>query len=128
VSGVDPDLAPADGPAAPPRSNGELVFAEPWESRAFGVAVALHDARVVDFEAFRERLIDEIGAWEASHGSADASYRYYERWLTALERTLLADRVVDRDDLEVSRAAIEREWDHDHVHDHGDSGEGALER
>ncbi|MFD9651474.1 hypothetical protein [Streptomyces mirabilis] len=29
--------APLDieGPAAPPRSNGELVFAEPWESRAF---------------------------------------------------------------------------------------------
>ena len=32
-----------DGPAAPPRDNGELVFAEPWESRAFGLAVTLHD-------------------------------------------------------------------------------------
>jgi nitrile hydratase accessory protein len=94
------------------------VFAEPWESRAFGVAVALHDARVVDFEAFRERLIEEIGAWEASRGSADRTYRYYERWLTALERTLLAERLVDPDDLEVARAAIEREWDHDH----GDNG------
>jgi nitrile hydratase accessory protein len=122
VSGVDPAVASADGPAAPPRSNGELVFSEPWESRAFGVAVALHDARVVDFEAFRERLIDEIGAGQASHGSADASYRYYEHWLTALERTLLAERVVDPDDLQVARAAIEREWDHDHDHDHGDNG------
>ena len=118
MSGVDPVVASADGPAAPPRSNGELVFAEPWESRAFGVAVALHDAKVVGFEAFRERLIDEIGAWEASHGSADASYRYYERWLTALERTLLAERVVDPDELEVASASIEREWDHDHDH-HG---------
>mgnify|MGYP000392023945 CR=1 FL=1 len=41
------DAAPAavldiDGPAAPPRSNGELVFAEPWESRAFGLAMALN--------------------------------------------------------------------------------------
>jgi hypothetical protein len=27
-----------EGPAAPPRSNGELVFAAPWESRAFGLA------------------------------------------------------------------------------------------
>ena len=120
MSGDDPVVASADGPAAPPRSNGELVFAEPWESRAFGVAVALHDAKVVGFDAFRERLIDEIGAWEASHGSADASYRYYERWLTALERTLLAERVVDPDDLEVARAAIEREWEHDHDHGHGD--------
>ena len=37
----DPAVVAVDGPAAPPRSNGELVFAEPWESRAFGVAVAL---------------------------------------------------------------------------------------
>ena len=35
------------GAAAPPRSNGELVFAEPWESRAFGMAVTLADAGVV---------------------------------------------------------------------------------
>ncbi len=118
MSSVDPDVASADAPAAPPRTNGELVFAEPWESRAFGVAVALHDAGVVDFEAFRARLIEEIGAWEASHGSADGRYRYYERWLTALERTLLADRIVDLDDLDVAREAIEREWDHDHDHGH----------
>jgi hypothetical protein len=32
-----------EGPAAPPRSNGELAFAAPWESRAFGLAMALHD-------------------------------------------------------------------------------------
>ena len=125
MSGVDSVVASSDGPAAPPRSNGELVFAEPWESRAFGVAVALHDANVVDFEAFRKRLIDEIDVWEASHASTDASYSYYERWLIALERTLLAERVVDPDDLEVARAAIEREWDHDHDHDHGDNAERA---
>ena len=122
MSGVDPDVVSADAPAAPPRSNGELVFAEPWESRAFGVAVALHDAKVVDFEAFRDRLIDEIGAWEATHDPADGGYRYYERWLTALERTLLAECVVDPGDLEVAREAIEREWDHGH--DHGHDGYG----
>jgi nitrile hydratase accessory protein len=114
VSGVDPDVASADAPAAPPRMNGELVFAEPWESRAFGVAVALHDSRVVDFETFREQLIEEIGAWEPSHGQAEGGYRYYERWLTALERTLLAERIVDPGDLDIAREAIEQEWAHDH--------------
>jgi hypothetical protein len=29
------------GPATPPRDNGELVFAAPWESQAFGLALAL---------------------------------------------------------------------------------------
>ena len=33
-----------EGSAAPPRANGELVFAEPWESRAFAMAVALCEA------------------------------------------------------------------------------------
>ena len=116
MSGVDPALVAPDAPASPPRSNGELVFAEPWESRAFGVAVALHDAGVVDFEAFRTRLIGEIGHWEASHGPDDGGHRYYERWLTALERTLLAERVVDRASLEAAREAIARDWDHDHRH------------
>ncbi|MDT7620396.1 MAG: hypothetical protein QOF99_1297, partial [Pseudonocardiales bacterium] len=43
---LDGPAAPleSDGPGAPPRSNGELVFAEPWESRAFGMAVTLFDA------------------------------------------------------------------------------------
>jgi nitrile hydratase accessory protein len=114
VSDVEPDLASPGAPAAPPRSNGELVFDEPWESRVFGVAVALHDAEVIDFEVFRRRLIEEIAAWETSHDRSEAGYRYYERWLTALERTLLAERIVDPASLQVAQDAIDHEWDHDH--------------
>ena len=112
---ADPPVV--DGPAAPPRSNGELVFDEPWESRAFGTAVALHDAGVVDFEEFRGRLIDEIAAWEGSHGTDDG-YRYYERWLQALERTLLERGIVDVDRLAAIRREIAHDWAHDHHHDH----------
>jgi nitrile hydratase accessory protein len=115
VSGsTDPGVAAPDAPAAPPRSNGELVFEEPWESRAFGVAVALHDAGIVDFETFRARLVREIGAWESEHGPVDPGYRYYERWLTALERTLLETGLVDATRVEAARASLERGWEHDH--------------
>jgi nitrile hydratase accessory protein len=115
VSGsTDPSVAAPDAPAAPPRSNGELVFEEPWESRAFGVAVALHDAGIVDFETFRARLVREIGAWESEHGPVDPGYRYYERWLTALERTLLETGLVDATRVEAARASLERGWEHDH--------------
>jgi len=118
VSGTtDPGVADPAAPAAPPRSNGELVFEEPWESRAFGVAVALHDARVVDFETFRAHLIDEIAAWEAEHRPSAAGYRYYERWLAALERTLLEAGLVDGPHVEAARTALEHEWSHDHDHD-----------
>lgn len=114
---TDPAVADPSAPAAPPRSNGELVFEEPWESRAFGVAVALHDAGLIDFEAFRSRLIEEIGAWEAAHGPSAQGYRYYERWLAALERTLLDAGLVDAEHVGVARTALEHEWAHDR-HDH----------
>ena len=116
MSGVDPDLVSPGAPAAPPRTNGELAFTEPWESRAFGVAVALHDAGVVDFEAFRARLISEIGDWESSHEPGEEGYRYYERWLTALERTVLGEGVVGQTSLDAARESIARDWEHDHSH------------
>jgi nitrile hydratase accessory protein len=115
---IDPVVGDASAPAAPPRSNGELVFSEPWESRAFGLAVALHDAEVVDFEAFRARLIDEIGDWEAAEGTTGEGYRYYERWLVALERTLIEHGLVVDAQLDAARETVERAWAHDHA-DHG---------
>jgi nitrile hydratase accessory protein len=113
---ADPAVADPDAQAAPPRENGELVFEEPWESRAFGLAVALHDAGVVDFEDFRARLIAEIAAWEAEHGSSADGYRYYERWLTALERALRENGLVEDRHVDIVREALEREWAHDHGH------------
>lgn len=115
---ADPVVADPSSPAAPPRSNGELVFEAPWESRAFGVAVALHDVGVVDFERFRAKLIEEIAAWEAEHGASAEGYRYYERWLAALERTLVEDRLVDPAGVAAAREALAREWSHEHDHDH----------
>jgi nitrile hydratase accessory protein len=79
-----------EGPAAPPRRNGELAFSEPWESRVFGLAVALDAAGVIEWEAFRQQLIATIGAWEASHAPDDESWSYWRCWQDALE-TLLAD-------------------------------------
>jgi nitrile hydratase accessory protein len=76
------------GPAALPRKNGELVFAEPWESRSFGMAVALCEQGLFSWDEFRKCLTAEI----AGHGQEcdrNEAYMYYERWLAALERVLL---------------------------------------
>jgi nitrile hydratase accessory protein len=66
-------------------------FDEPWESRAFGVAVALSDRGVLDFEAFRAALIAEI------EGAGPSSY--YEQWQAALERVLAESGLVSRGEL-----------------------------
>ena len=109
------------GVAAPPRSNGELVFDEPWEARAFGLAVGLVQERGLGWQAFQGRLVEEIGAWEREHGAADG-YRYYEHWLAALERLVLETGLATEAELEehVCEVAAEDEHDHDHHrHPHG---------
>ena len=105
-----------DGPAAPPRSNGELVFGAPWESRVFGLAMALSERGVFEWQEFRAQLIAEIGAWEREHPSGDG-WSYWARWQRALER-LLADKgvclphAVDAR----ARAFAARPPGHDHNH------------
>lgn len=81
------DLLDIEGPAAPPRRNGELVFQAPWESRLFGVTMALHRAGVFEWEEFRRLLIAEIRAWEEDRRSG-RNWSYYARWQAALEALL----------------------------------------
>ena len=45
----DRAISAMSGSAALPRRNGELVFAEPWEGRAFGLAVALNENGAYDW-------------------------------------------------------------------------------
>jgi len=97
-------LLDASGPAAPPRDNGELVFGAPWESRAFGLALALTDAGLIDWEDFRQALIGEIREWETAHPSG-AGWSYYACWVRALERTVSASGLVGADAL-AGRAAM----------------------
>jgi len=109
-----------DGPAAPPRDNGELVFAEPWESRAFGMAVSLHDSGAFEWPTFQAALIARIAAWENGHPDSEC-WSYYQHWLGALEDVLAADGTVVADEVadrarELSARAP--------GHDHGDAGHG----
>ncbi len=116
----DPD---ASGPDAPPRKNGELDFEEPWESRAFGIAVTLGKESVFEWGRFQQSLIAEIAAWEADHrdaeGSVDSSeWSYYERWLAALERVLLDQQLISQEEVEARMERIAEEEAHEHDHEH----------
>lgn len=108
-----------DGPAAPPRSNGELVFAEPWESRAFGLAMSLNAGGVFEWETFRQQLITAVA--EAEREATDEEpYSYYRCWLLALERVLDAGGVVSPEQLRARAEELEsRPAGHDHAgHNH----------
>jgi len=105
-----------DGPGAPPRSNGELLFAEPWESRAFGLALALHAGGAYEWEEFRRELIAAVADWERDHGEGEP-WNYYRCWLTALERVLTGDGVLVPGAREArARELAARPDGHDHGH------------
>lgn len=99
-------VADMGGTVALPRRNGELVFGAPWESQAFGMAVALSEGGHFDWEEFRQRLISEIGDWERSDEER-AAWDYYSRWLASLEalleeRGLVSEEEIDRRTAELS--------------------------
>ena len=96
---------------APPRRNGELVFAAPWESRLFGIAVALHERGLFAWDDFRERLIAAIARSEGS----GAEWSYYACWQSALESLLDAKGLCHEVELDVrERDLAARPAGHDH--------------
>lgn len=99
------EIANLEGPAALPRKNGALVFEAPWEGRAFGMAVVMHEKGAYLWEEFRDRLVEQIGA---------GSQHYYDGWLSAFESLLLARGLVTLDELH-SRAKEFKQLDRDPV-------------
>lgn len=96
-------VADMTGTLAMPRKNGELVFAEPWQGRAFGMAVALSEAGVFAWEEFRQALIAEIAVAERAPGP----FEYYEVWLATFERLLAAKGLVSPGELNESTFQFE---------------------
>jgi nitrile hydratase accessory protein len=110
-----------DEQIALPRQNGELVFAAPWEARAFGIAVALNETGVYAWRDFSQGLAAETAA--AEHNGVSASY--YERWLETLEKLAIARGLVTPEELDARTAeyafgARDEHTAHDHhgPHEH----------
>ena len=89
-----------------PRDDDGPVFRAPWEAQAFGMAVALHERGCFAWKEFVRYLTDEIGAAKA-RGESDDGSRYYEYWLTALEKLVAAKGLVLTPEL----LARKDEWD-----------------
>jgi nitrile hydratase accessory protein len=79
-----------EGPVAPPRRNGELVFDALWESRVFGMTLTLYEQGAFAWDEFRDRLIAAIAAWERAHHPDAATFHYWGCWLTAFESLVTA--------------------------------------
>ncbi len=100
---IPPDRRIADTDL--PRKNGELVFAAPWEARAFGLAVALNEQGKYAWGEFSRELAAR---------TAEADSPYYERWLESLEQLAIEKGLVTRAELEARTAECAAHDEHEH--------------
>jgi nitrile hydratase accessory protein len=85
-----------------PRDEEGPVFRAPWEAQAFGMTLALHERGLFTWKEWADRLAVEIaGAREGDDGT-----RYYELWLTALEKLVDDKKLV----LDAELAIRRDEW------------------
>jgi nitrile hydratase accessory protein len=64
-----------------PRDAEGPIFAEPWQAQAFALTLKLHEAGAFTWTDWAAALSDELKTDASDDGS-----RYYDHWLTALER------------------------------------------
>lgn len=85
------------GEGAPlPTDGGEPLFAEPWEGRAFAMALDVVDRSGGSWEDFRTRLVAAI--------AEDGTRPYYASWVVALERLVVETAAVTEPDLDRARS------------------------
>ena len=96
---VLPEIRDMTGPAALPRTNGDLVFDAPWQGRAFGTAIATARHLGLEWDEFRRRLIETI---------ADAPDRpYYDAWVVALEHLVIDRGLVSAGEIDARAATLD---------------------
>lgn len=118
---------PTQGPSAPPRTNGEIIFDAPWQSRAFGVAAALADTGRLSWPNMQAALIERIAIADIAGHDTGTPLGYWTCWVDAL--ATVADRtgVVDTgalaqraDEFAARPAGHDHSHHRDHHHDHHD--------
>lgn len=101
-----------EGALAPPMTNGELNFDEPWQGRVFGMAWALCERGCFEWSEFQASLIEAIARRDEA---GDGDYAYYDHFQTALESLLTAKGMMDT---AMVRVQVKQLAERPHGHDH----------
>ncbi len=91
---IDLDTLPAL-----PRDDAGPVFRAPWEAQAFAMMLSLHKRSIFTWPEWAAALAAELAA-AAARGEPDDGSHYYEHWLAALEKLVIAKNVASAQDLE----------------------------
>jgi nitrile hydratase accessory protein len=102
-----------------PQDDDNVVFAAPWEAKAFALVVNLHQRGYFEWTAWVKALSAEI----ARDAQAGAGTPYYLLWLAAAEQLFASLGLVEAESLRSACAALRdaqqaAQHDHPHSHDH----------
>ena len=106
-----------------PRDDEDVVFAAPWEAKAFALIVHLHQRGAFPWQAWVDALSQEI----AADAGRAVETPYYELWLSAAEKLMTGQGLLEGAALGSLREALRaaqsgsHHHDHDHGHDHDHS-------
>ena len=111
----EPEAARLAAQAIPsiPRDADGPVFREPWEARAFAMALALQRGGLFTWGEWAATLGDEIAKAQGSlasntSGDPGTGHGYYRHWLAALERIVAEKDVASPEAL----AHYYHAWEH----------------
>ena len=101
---------PADSPllakALPVCADGDMKFSEPWEAKAFAIVVKLAQSGHFAWSEWVDVFSDEVAASTAVEAAGGKPKTYYEQWLDAAERIMIAKGVTSAEQLAAKRFAI----------------------
>ena len=97
-----------DFPALPRDQEGP-VFNQPWEAKAFALAVRLSEAGCFTWPEWVRIFSQEIKAAQ-ERGDPDLGDTYYQHWLNALERICAAKGLVGSEDIHRRKATWRRAY------------------
>jgi nitrile hydratase accessory protein len=84
----------------------ETVFSHPWEAKAFAIVVQLSAAGHFTWAEWVACFSDEVKAATAAEAAGIPTPSYYEQWLAAAEKIMIAKGVTSPEQLAAKRFAI----------------------
>ncbi len=103
---TDADSSPLLSRALPDFDGADLIFAEPWEARAFAIIVNLAQAGHFTWGEWVDCFSREVARATAAEASGAPAKTYYEQWLDAAETLVVAKGVTSRPQLLAKRFAV----------------------
>lgn len=90
----------------PTEVDGDRLFAEPWEAKAFAMVVTLAQAGHFSWAEWVECFSKEVAAAAAVEAAGGTPKSYYAQWLDAAEKLLVGKGMATAAQLAAKRFAV----------------------